>query len=202
MRHIVICGLFRLYNFFPTVINGTIFAKINKEINTGFVLLFFLQFSSEIFLNARRIQRDITITVHVSSCKAPVIHVKFWRNLRFLDRFSKNTQIWNFMTIRPLGAGLFHAGGRTDRYDKASSRFSPLCECALKYLFLLPRPQSVTYCQLSRLMKTNDDHVYTSIAGTLFAGSPQSATRHPATCHVKQMSYWALYTQFTLLTLW
>jgi len=79
--------------------------------------------------------------------------------------------------------------GRTDRHDKASSCFSPLCEYALKYLFLLPRPQSFTYCQPSRLMKTNDDHVYTSIAGPMFAGSPQSATKHPATCHVKQMSH-------------
>ena len=32
----------------------------------------------------------------------------------FLDRFSKNT-ISNFMKIRPLGANLFNADGRTDR---------------------------------------------------------------------------------------
>jgi hypothetical protein len=31
----------------------------------------------------------------------------------FLDRFSKITQIPNFMKIRPLGAELFHAVGRT-----------------------------------------------------------------------------------------
>ena len=40
-------------------------------------MLFSLQFLSETFLNVRRMQRDITINLHVSSCKAPVILVKF-----------------------------------------------------------------------------------------------------------------------------
>jgi hypothetical protein len=34
--------------------------------------------------------------------------------LEFLDRFSKNPQIPNFIKIRLVGAELFHAGGRTD----------------------------------------------------------------------------------------
>jgi len=33
---------------------------------------------------------------------------------QFLNRFSKNTQILNFMKIRPVGAELSHADGRTD----------------------------------------------------------------------------------------
>jgi hypothetical protein len=44
------------------------------------------------------------------------LHVKyrlfvsdFKGNFDFLDRFSKNTQILNFMKIRPLGAELFHS---------------------------------------------------------------------------------------------
>jgi hypothetical protein len=35
-------------------------------------------------------------------------------NLELRDRFSKNTQISNFMKMRPVGAELFHADGRTD----------------------------------------------------------------------------------------
>ena len=49
------------------------------------------------------------------------LHVKyslllsdFDKNMNFLNRLSKNPQISNFMKIRPVGAELFHADGRTD----------------------------------------------------------------------------------------
>ena len=32
----------------------------------------------------------------------------------------------NFMEIRPMGAGLFHADGQTGRHDEAESRFSQI----------------------------------------------------------------------------
>jgi ABC-type microcin C transport system permease subunit YejB len=35
--------------------------------------------------------------------------------MNFLDVYSKNNQILNFMKIRPVGAELFHEDGRTDR---------------------------------------------------------------------------------------
>ena len=38
----------------------------------------------------------------------------------------------NFMKIRPVGAELFHADGRTDRHDDANRRFSQFCEKRLK----------------------------------------------------------------------
>jgi hypothetical protein len=34
------------------------------------------------------------------------------------------------MKIRPVGAELFRADRRTDRYDEANSRFSQFCEGA------------------------------------------------------------------------
>jgi hypothetical protein len=44
-------------------------------------------------------------------------------NMNFLDRFSKITQITNFMKIRPVGAELFQADGQTDGHE-VNSRFS------------------------------------------------------------------------------
>jgi hypothetical protein len=55
----------------------------------------------------------------------------------YLDRFSKNVHLSNVMKIRSVGAELYadgrththiHTDGRTDRHDKASSRFLQFCE--------------------------------------------------------------------------
>jgi len=35
-----------------------------------------------------------------------------------MNEFSKNTQVSNFIKIRPVGAELFDAGGRPERHDK------------------------------------------------------------------------------------
>jgi len=43
----------------------------------------------------------------------PLFLSRVQRNLNFLDRFSKNIKIPNYMKIRRVGAELFHAG-RTD----------------------------------------------------------------------------------------
>jgi hypothetical protein len=58
--------------------------------------------------------------------------------MSFLDSVSKNTQMSNLMKIRPVGAELFHADGRTDgrtdgnteRNDETNSRLSQFFECA------------------------------------------------------------------------
>ena len=42
----------------------------------------------------------------------------------------KHTETSNFMEIRPMGAELFQADGKTDRHDEAESRFSQFYERA------------------------------------------------------------------------
>ena len=55
-------------------------------------------------------------------------------NLEFLDRCSKDIQISNFLKIGVLGAELFHAHRRTDRYDEVDSHFSKFCEIAQNFI--------------------------------------------------------------------
>jgi hypothetical protein len=48
----------------------------------------------------------------------------FIENGIFSTDFRKNTQIANFMKIRPMVAELFHMDGQVDRHGDASSRYS------------------------------------------------------------------------------
>ena len=41
----------------------------------------------------------------------------------FLENFSKKYSNITFHELRPTGAGLFHADGRTDENDEANRRF-------------------------------------------------------------------------------
>jgi len=52
-------------------------------------------------------------TVYRSSCKVPLFLSDFNETRIFLDRFSENTQISNFTTIRQVVAKVIH----TDRTD-------------------------------------------------------------------------------------
>ena len=61
--------------------------------------------------------------VYWSSGEVPIIFVRFYWNLNFLDRVSQNPQMSNFMKIRAVGAEFFHMDGRTGRHE-ANSRFS------------------------------------------------------------------------------
>jgi hypothetical protein len=55
------------------------------------------------------------MNVYWSSYKVSIIVVMFQLKLNFLDRFSKNNEIFRFMKIGPVGADLFHANGRAGR---------------------------------------------------------------------------------------
>ena len=48
----------------------------------------------------------------------------------FFNKLSKNTQISNFMKIRPVGAELFDADGQTDRHNESISRYPQFFEGA------------------------------------------------------------------------
>ena len=74
-----------------------------------FVLIFATTFVRDISHSKKNGTRCDTKCVPVFTQSA-----RSSRNFHFLDKFSKNTQISNFMKIRPVEAELFHADGQTD----------------------------------------------------------------------------------------
>jgi hypothetical protein len=99
-----------LYHIFPHyLINGTIRKKI---IEYKMCVLIFSTSLSVTFL-IQRIQRDIIINICKSSCKVQVILVGCEWNFNFLDTFSRNLKMSNFIKISPVGAELFHADRQT-----------------------------------------------------------------------------------------
>jgi len=65
----------------------------------------------ETFLIPRSNEPDTIINVPESSHKGSITSCKILMKLDFFDRFSKHTQISNFMKICPAGAKLFHVDG-------------------------------------------------------------------------------------------
>ena len=82
---------------------------------------------SEIFFILRRTGRYIITNGHRSSCKVPVILVRFQQNLNFRQIFRKKHRNMKFRETRHVRAELF----LVDRHDETDSRFSQFCECAL-----------------------------------------------------------------------
>jgi len=112
---IVICDLSgcTIHVFFSPhyLINGTIFRKYLQ--NTKCAFCFSLIILSETFLILRRIQRFVMKNAKRYSFKVPAIIFRFYSNLNFPYKFSKNLLISNFTNIRPVGAEFFHADRQT-----------------------------------------------------------------------------------------
>jgi hypothetical protein len=85
-------------------------------------VLIFIKPLSEAFLILRITARDIIINAQRSSCKVPVILVRFKWKPNFLDRLSKSIEVLNFKKNLTVGTELFHADGRTHRWADGRTR--------------------------------------------------------------------------------
>ena len=95
-----------------------------KELlNVKYVFWFSVQIRSETLLILTRIQRHIIVNLKTFPCKVPFILVRFYPNLNFLCRFSRNPLMSNFMNISPVGTELLHAYRRTAGHEEANGRF-------------------------------------------------------------------------------
>ena len=88
LRHIAISGLSGSTTFFPRCLIKDKTFEGKKLWNIKCVWIFSTTFS-EIFIILRRNEQDMTKNVQRSSCKVPVILVKDYGNLNFLDKCSQ-----------------------------------------------------------------------------------------------------------------
>ena len=125
MRNIVLCGLPRCTIFLHIISIKGWFSKqtlLKTKRVFWFPLQFFFWKISHYKKNGSRHDQKY---IYWSSCKLPIVLVRFKRKLNFLDRFSKNTQILNFMKIPLVWSLVVPCGqkdGRTDRTGRKKLR--------------------------------------------------------------------------------
>jgi hypothetical protein len=136
-RNIYLCVPCPDVPFFPyDLTNGTTFEKKLSKIKRGFRISvqMCLKYSHS-KKNWARYNHKCNTGLHV---KYQLFLSHFNESWNFLDRFTKSTQMTNFMKLRPVGAKLFRADAQTERQthwltdinDEANSRFSHFCERA------------------------------------------------------------------------
>ena len=89
-------------------------------LNIKCMFWFSVQILSETFLILSRTERDIIINMYCSSCKVPVMHVRVWWNLNFLDRFFEKCSKNKFNENPSSGRYLFHTEGQTDKHNESN----------------------------------------------------------------------------------
>jgi hypothetical protein len=121
---IVICGLPGCVILFSNYhVNDAIIGKKKIIENEMCVLSFYTTFS-EAYLILRRSERDTIKNLYWSKRVNYPLFLSYFNETRvFSDRFSKHSQTLNFLKFRLLGAELFHANGRLDRYDETKTAF-------------------------------------------------------------------------------
>jgi len=127
MRHTVVCAPPRS-TIFLHIISQT--ARLKKLLNKNMCFDFLYNFCLKLFSFLEEFGEmwfKMSVGLTVKYRKVPLL-CPILMKLEFLERFSKNSQISNFMKIRPVGEEFFHTDGRTDRHDDANSRSPEFCE--------------------------------------------------------------------------
>jgi hypothetical protein len=122
--------------FLHFLTDGAILEK-KKFLDMKCVFWIFVQLLPKIFLILRRIRRNIVINVKTSLCKVPVILVRFYLNLTFLDRFFEKIIRFNENPFRGSRGVLF---GRTDGHDEANISFLQFLRALLRRILSTVRP--------------------------------------------------------------
>jgi hypothetical protein len=137
----IICDLPRSTNIFFSTLSHKWHDFWKKVIKHKLRVLFYTKFVWNIFHSKNNGARYDKNVFWSASCKVPFIPVRFYWNLNFLNRFSNNFQISNLMEIRPVVAQLFHADGRADRCDEASTNLSQFYESTYKLITISEKTQ-------------------------------------------------------------